>query len=252
MTQPQRSRDTRLGTHSWAAATGGQLTAAEQRVLLARLARTHATHVFGQLSVPLRLNVGRRTTIDPVRLLPPSSALTRAAGEEARNRLTPALLNHSYRVFAYGAAIGEVQRIAADREVLLAAALLHTTGLPTPAPKIDFTVTSARIARDVAEAVGLSSAATETLRTAITMHLSPGVTVTDGPVAYLLSAGAALDVVGFRSWQLPGDVLAAVVEAYPRLDFRREYAEALRIEAARVPRGRVKLMRRRGLGPFRD
>ena len=39
--------------------------------------------------------------------------------------------------------------------------------------------------------------------TAITMHYTPGVTLDAGPVAYLLAAGAAVDVVGLRSWELP-------------------------------------------------
>jgi hypothetical protein len=258
MTQSPQSARTRFGSHSWACATGGRLTAAERRLLLARLARASALHAFGRVSVLLRLNAGRRTEVRLSRLLPPSSALTRAAEEQALRRLTPALVNHSYRVFAFAAAIGEVERITVDREVLLAAALLHNTGLPTPLRNTDFTVTSARIARDVAEEVGLSSAATETLRTAITLHHSPGVARADGAVAYLLAAGAALDVAGFRSWQLPSDVLASVVAQNPRLRFKREFAELTRIEAGLVPAGRVRLLRRCGLAlaikhaPFRD
>ena len=133
-----------------------------------------------------------------------------------------------------------------DRELLFAAALLHDVGLPTPVPRVDFTRASARVARDVAEEVGLSTAATNILRTAITLHHSPGVTLAHGPVAYLLSAGAGLDVVGLRSWQLPPDLLAAVLAAHPRLGFKREFAAAFRTEAARVPRGRAAFLRRYG------
>ena len=114
----------------------------------------------------------------------------------ARRRLSPALLGHSYRTYAFGVALGELENLDVDREVLFAAALLHDVGLPTPSPQVDFTRASARVARDVAEQVGLSTAATDTLRTAITLHHSPGVTLAHGPVAYLLSAGAGLDVVG--------------------------------------------------------
>jgi hypothetical protein len=118
---------------------------------------------------------------------------------------------------------------------------------------------SARIARDVAEEVGLSSAATEVVRTAITLHLSPNVPRAHGPVAYLLAAGAGVDVVGLRSWQLPPDLLAAVVvEQHPRLGFKGESTAACRTEAARVPSGRVQFLRRYGafglavtLAPFR-
>ena len=97
------------------------------------------------------------------------------------------------------------------------------------------------------------------MRTAITLHPSPGVTLADGPVAYLLSAGAGMDVAGLRSWELPPQVLAAVVAQRPRLGFKREFTAAFRAEAAAVPRGRVRLLRRYGaldlairLAPFRS
>jgi hypothetical protein len=95
------------------------------------------------------------------------------------------------------------------------------------------TLTSARVARDVAEQVGLSTAATGTLQTAITMHHSPRVTLAAGGVAYLLSAGAGVDVAGLRCWKLPRATLADAVRDHPR-------------EAARVPQGRARLLRRYG------
>ena len=109
------------------------------------------------------------------------------------------------------------------------------------------------------EDVGLSTDATSTLRSAITLHHSPGVTLEHGPVAYLLSAGAGLDVVGLRSWQLPADELASVLAEYPRLGFKREFAAAFRAESAQVPDGRAAFLRRYGAfdlaiktAPFRD
>jgi hypothetical protein len=121
---------------------------------------------------------------------PPDSVLTRAAEDLAQRRLSPALLDHSYRTFAFGAALDELGNLDVDRELLFAAALLHD-------------VVSARAATDIAEQVGLSTAATDILRSAITLHDSPGVTLAHGAVAYLLSTGACLDVVGLRSWHSP-------------------------------------------------
>jgi hypothetical protein len=192
------------------------------------------------------VNTGRRAVVPASRLKAPDSVLTRAAEAEARRRLTPALLNHSYRTFAFGSALGALENLDVDREVLFAAALLHDVGLPTPAEGVDFTRASDRVARDVAEDVGLSTAATNAMRTSITLHYSPGVTRSQGPVAYLLSAGAGLDVAGLRSWQLPPDILAAVIAEHPRLGFKREFAAAFRTEAARVPRGRAAFLRRYG------
>jgi hypothetical protein len=250
---------TDLGTRSWVDRTGGQLTGAERRSLLRPLARIHAVNAAGRLSMLTRLNSGRRAQVDPARLVPPSSALTRAAVEQAQRRLTPALLNHSYRTFAFGAALGALEGLTVDTDLLFTAALLHDTGLPTSDRNVEFTRNSARIARDVAEEVGLSSAATETMHTAITLHHSPGVTLEHGPVAYLLAAGAGLDVVGLRSWQLPPHVLAAVLEQHPRMGFKNEFAAAFRAEAALVPRGRAQFLRRYGafdlaikLAPFRS
>ncbi len=67
-----------------------------------------------------------------------------------------------------------------------------------------------------------------------------------------------MDVAGLRSWELPPRVLAAIIAQRPRLGFKREFAAAFRAEAAAVPRGRARLLRRYGafdlaikLAPFR-
>ena len=237
---------TDLGTHAWVLRTGGRLTAAERRRLLRPLARTHVSNAAGRLSMLLRVNSGRRASVAPHQRPTPNSVLTRAADEVAQRRLSPALLNHSHRTYAYGAALGELHDVDVDHELLYAAALLHDVGLPTPVPRVDFTRASAQVARDVAEDVGLSTAATDTLRDAITLHHTPGVTLAQGPVAYLLSAGAGLDVVGLRSWQLPPDQIAEILAEYPRVGFKREFAAAFRAEAKHVPSGRGAFLTRYG------
>ncbi len=156
-------------------------------------------------------------------------------------------------------AVGALEGVQVDAELLFAAAMLHDIGLTGSRTAVDFTLTSARAALNVAEDVGLSTAATEIMRTAITLHHSPGVTLADGPVAYLLSAGAGVDVAGLKSWKLPPDVLAAVVRDQPRLGFKRHFTDLWRAEAAAVPAGRARFLRRYGafdlairLAPFKD
>ncbi len=186
------------------ARTGGQLTPADRRALFPALARAHAVNAVGRLTMLARLNSGRRAEIPRDALRQPSSVLTVAAEREAIRLLTPALLNHSYRTYLFGVAVGSLEGVDVDREVLFAAALLHDTGLRHPVVGVDFTAASAAHALRVAEEVGLSTAATQVMRSAITLHHSPDVTLgVDGPVAYLLSAGAALDVMGMRSWKVP-------------------------------------------------
>ncbi len=169
------------------------------------------------------------------------------------------LVNHSFRAYRFASALGELEGLEVDTEVLFAAALLHDTGLVLAEGADDFTLASARVARDVADQVGLSTAATEILQTAITVHHSPRVPLEAGPVAYLLAAGAGVDVAGVRCWDLPPGILAEAVRDYPRAGFKTNFSRAWAAEAARVPQGRAKLLRRYGaftaaiaLAPFEE
>jgi hypothetical protein len=202
-------------------------------------------NVIGRLAMVGRVNSGRRRQLDVSGLDPPATILTRVAEAHASERLSPTLLNHSRRTFAFGAALGLLEGVQVDLELLYAAALLHDVGLPDGAgEKVDFTVASAAVALQIADDVGLPPSAAEVLASAITLHHSPDVCPADGPVAYLLSAGAALDVIGLRAWEVPPSALAAIVERYPRAGFKREFARAWRSEAARVPQGRAWFLQR--------
>jgi len=231
-----------VGTATWVQRTSGRLTTAERRALLRPLARTHLQNAVGRIRLALGVHPGRHAYLPDDRLAPPSSPLTRIAEQCARRILPVPLLNHSYRTYVFGRALGELDGADVDTELLYAGALLHDTGLVNPTGEADFTLTSARLARTVAEEVGLSSTATETLLTAITMHHTPGVTADAGPVAYLLSAGAAVDVVGLRYWDLPSTTLGDAVRQHPRNGFKKAFTEAFRQEAARVPQGRAQLL----------
>ena len=248
-----------VGTIEWSRRTGGRLEPAERRRLVADLARVHVGNVLGRGSAMLHLNSGRRADVYPDCLVPPDSPLTRAAEDAAARTLTPSLLNHSHRAYRFGRALGDLEGLEVDDELLFAVALLHDTGLVLTDGSADFTLASARVARNVAEGVGLSSRASEIMQTAITMHYSPRVSLDIGPEAYLLAAGAGVDVAGLRSWELPRTVLEDAVRLHPREGFKVYFTKAWAVEAARVPRGRAQLLRRYGafsaaiaLAPFEE
>ena len=235
-----------VGTIDWTTRTGGRLEPAERRRLIADLARVHVGNVVGRLGLFVHLAQGKNAFVAPERLIPPDSPLTRAAREVATAALPRTLLNHGYRTYVFGRALGELEEIEVDAELLCAAALLHDVGLVRASGREDFTLTSARVARDVSERVGLSTAATTTLQTAITMLHNPWVRPAAGPVGYLLAAGAGLDVVGLRCWDLPRSVVDGAVAAHPRDGFKEYFSRAWAQEAARVPQGRARLLRRYG------
>jgi HD domain len=171
--------------------------------------------------------------------VPPDSSLARDADVVAHDLLTPALLDHSRRAYAWGAAIAALHRITFDRELLYLAAMFHDTGIPSPVPHVDFTVRSAALAREFTDSHDVSTDDRELVANAIAMHHTPGVGVDSGAEAYLLSAGAGVDVFGLRSNEIPDEVRNRVIQEYPRLGFQREFAGLLRAEANQVPRGRA-------------
>jgi hypothetical protein len=235
-----------VGSAAWVQQTQGWMTAAERRSLLGPLARTHLSNAVGRLGMAVRRQPGRKVHIAESRLAVPETALTRAAQTVAADTLPATLLQHSHRPYRFGRALGELDGLQVDAELLFAAAILHDTGLVKLPDGADFRLSSMRLAGEVADQVGLSTAATEVLQTAITMHYTPGVTTAAGPEAYLLAAGAAVDVAGVRSWDLPPQTLHNAVRDYPRVGFKKAFAEAFRAEAVRVPQGRARFVNRYG------
>lgn len=194
---------TTVGTIDWTHRTGGRLEPAQRRRLVADVARVHIGNAVGRFRLIVHLHPGRSAYVAAARLSPPDSVLTRAARDAATRVLPEVLLNHSFRTYTFGRALGELDKVDVDTELLFAAALLHDTGLVLARGRDDFTLTSARVARDVAEQVGLSTAATETLQTAITRHHSPRVTRDAGPVAYLLPRAPASTPLAYAAGTSP-------------------------------------------------
>jgi hypothetical protein len=229
----------RLGSIGWTERTGGVLTARECVTLAGPLVREELRILANLLALALRVHSGRRATIDAARLAPPDSTLARDAREAAEDLLTPVLRNHSHRAYAWAAAIAARRGIRFDRELLYLAAMFHDTGLPSPVAHVDFTVRSAALAREFADRHAVPAGRREVVADAIAMHHTPGVGLASGPEAYLMSAGAAVDVFGSRANQIPDAIRRHVVEQFPRLGFKREFAALWRAEAKQVPRGRA-------------
>jgi HD domain-containing protein len=228
-----------IGSIGWAERTGGRLTTRECLTLAPPLLRAELHILAGRLAMALRMHSGRRRSVDPASLAPPDSSLAREAEAAAQDLLTPVLLNHSSRAYTWGAAIAALHGITFDRELLYLAAMFHDTGIPSPVPEVDFTVRSAALAREFTDGHHVPADSRELVANAIALHYSPGVGLESGAEAYLLSAGAAVDVFGLRSDEIPDAVRQRVVQEYPRLGFKREFAGLLRAEAEQVPRGRA-------------
>ncbi len=247
-----------LGTIAWTERTGGVLTRRERLALARPLYRGHRDIVLGHLTLATRRHRGRHAHLDPTALAAPDSTLALEAATAARDLLSPAVLQHSHRAYAWGAALAALDGVTYDRELLYVASMFHDTGLPSGIPDVDFTVRSAGLLRSFADRHGMTSAQREVMTNTIALHHTPGVSPEAGPEPYLLSAGAGVDVFGLRAGDLPDAVRRQVLQQHPRLRFKQEFTRLWRAEARQVPEGRAAYLRRYAvtdltirLAPFR-
>ena len=72
------------------------------------------------------------------------------------------------------------------------------TGIPSPAPDVDFTVRNAALAREFTDSHRAPADIRELVANAIAMHHTPALASNPVLEAYLRSAGASVDVFGAR------------------------------------------------------
>ena len=237
----------RLGGLAWARRTGGRLSRAERRRLLAAIAVGQWENAVGRVKLALgRIpDAAERVDLDTFQV--PDSKFAREA-EEACAELPPALEGHSYRTWLFGWALATVDGNTMDDELFYCGALLHDYGIANPTANRDFTLGSVDRMLSCASAAQVAEERAELLADGICVHTTPGVKVeTDGAVGCYLQWGAMVDGAGLRVWDVaPGNV-QEVFRRYPRGDFKRELADMMRAEAAAVPAGRFKLLVRCGL-----
>lgn len=227
--------------------------------MLRQVAQGFRASVPGRLRLAIGRHPGRHHWIDSEVMSPPDSALARDALETARQLMSPAVLAHCQRTYAFATALGAIDRLMFDREVVYVAAMLHVAVWPSVTPGVDFTVACVQVAEQVTERNHIDADRRSLISDAICMHTAPGITVDAGKEAYLVAIAAALDIVGLRAWDLPNEIRTQVIEQYPRTGFKRECAHRVRREAQMMPHGRLWYFRRLllfdlsiALAPFKE
>jgi hypothetical protein len=237
----------RLGGVAWARRTGGRLSRAERRRLLAAIAVGQWENAVGRVRLALGRIPAAAARVDLDTFQVPDSRFAREA-EEACAELPPSLKGHSYRTWLFGRALASLDGTTLDDELFYGGALLHDYGIVSPTVDRDFTLGSVDRLLTCADAAGLDDARAELLADGICVHTTPGVKVdTDGAIGCYLQWGAMVDGAGLRAWDIAPGNLQEVLRRYPRGDFKRELAAMMRAEAAAVPAGRFKLLVRCGL-----
>ena len=212
-----------VGTLEWTQRTGGRLSGREQAAMAAQAVR------FGIGALPGL--VRRRIDRDPRDVPIPDTAAVREAQEEC-DALPDGLPGHSRRTYLYGMLLGEADGLRPDPELLYIASLLHDVGMPEARDDRCFTVLSAE------RALGWDDPRARRAAEAITLHLNPHVPPSRGVEAHLLRAGAGLDTIRMRAWELSRATRRAVRELQPRDGFPEAFRALITEHARLAPRSR--------------
>jgi hypothetical protein len=237
----------RLGGIAWVRRTGGRLSRAERRRLLAAVAVGQWQNAVGRAKLALGRIPAAAARVDVNTFAVPDSRFAREA-EQACAELPAELRGHSYRTWLFGRALAVLDGHQLDDELFYSGALLHDYGIVRPVTDRDFTLGSVDRMLACAHAAGLAHERADRLADGICVHTTPGVKVeTDGAIGCYLQWGAMVDGAGLRAWDIAAGNVDAVLRRYPRGDFKRQLVQMMRAEAAAVPAGRFALLVRCGL-----
>ncbi|WP_227981425.1 HD domain-containing protein [Nocardia spumae] len=168
-------------------------------------------------------------------LATPDTVAAAAALDVASAYHSPALLNHSRRVYIWAAAHGRQQGIRYDAELLFAAAMFHDIGL---VPEFDshtvsFEEAGGHVAGVFAAGAGWPSERRQRLGEVIVRHMWPQVDVADDPEGHLLWRATTLDIVGKNIDDFSPAFRAEVLQQYPRLGLADEFIACFQAQAGR-------------------
>jgi hypothetical protein len=166
----------------------------------------------------------------------PDSALAQRARELIADVAAPFLVNHSLRSYAWAVELARHDDVGFDREILYVSAILHDIGL---VPAFDlggcFEVDGAVAAQGLARDAGGSVDRAREIHDVIAMHMDADLPPDAAAEVVLLWDSTGTDVTGHRFTDVRPAVIPGLLAAYPRLDFKREFAALFVDQASRKP-----------------
>ncbi|KAA8910396.1 hypothetical protein TRICI_004194 [Trichomonascus ciferrii] len=167
----------------------------------------------------------------------PDSQICKRAQEYVQNELPPAILNHSFRVYAFGMAILKAQDYEVDPETFFLASMFHDIAASPKniqATKLSFEFYGGILARNWFIDQGLNQDQADSIVEAIIRHtMSPGKTI--HACGQLLQLATAIDVVGNNGNLVHPNTVDNVVRAFPRLQLNVYFSDAMNNEVTLKP-----------------
>ncbi|WP_042348111.1 HD domain-containing protein [Bacillus massiliigorillae] len=158
----------------------------------------------------------------------PDSRLALDAQDILKEYGSELLWNHSNRVYLFGAIQGKKVNKAYDEELLYVSALFHDMGLTKKFSSNDlrFEVDGANAARQFLSTYNIGEASMQLVWDAIALHTTLGIAEHKENEVALLYAGVGLDVMGDGYHDLSDAEREAIVQAFPRNQFKQDILPA--------------------------
>jgi len=168
----------------------------------------------------------------------PNSPLAQRAAALSRRSCPPFLFNHCMRTYVFGALYLAKQKMGFHADDAFAAAALHDLGLlrAFETAERSFEIDGANAAEKLALDSGASKHESDIVWHAVEMHDGKWpLTQRQGPEAMLVAIGAGTDVVGPAPEITDPRLLQEVLQAFPRLNFKKDFTALLVAHCKRKP-----------------
>ena len=158
----------------------------------------------------------------------PDTPLISRAIEYAREHSEPYLFNHVMRSWLFAVILAQLSESAHDAEVLAVTTILHDLGLAKAFDgPLRFEVEGANAARAFARNEGIDDRRSQLIWDGVALNSTPSIALHKEPEVALSTAGIALDWGGWGYNKLTETQVAAIVDAFPRLEMKQRFTRAV-------------------------
>ena len=155
--------------------------------------------------------------------------LIKAVVEYAQRISEPYLFNHAMRSWLFAEALGRMQRIDYDHEIVAIGTILHDIGLTASLSGPDrFEVNGANAAVSFIKGQGFSDRRAQLVWDLVALNSTPSLALHKEPEVAVGTTGIGLDYGGFGIQELPAGDLDGILKAYPRLEMKQRFADSCR------------------------
>ena len=159
--------------------------------------------------------------------VPDTPVISRAI-EYAREHSEPYLFNHSMRSWLFAASLAQLNQTSHDGEVLAVTTILHDLGLADGFKgPLRFEVEGANAARAFAHSEGMDDRRVQLIWDGVALNSTPSIALYKEAEIALATMGIGLDWGGWGYEALTEAQVAAIIEAFPRLEMKQRFTGAV-------------------------